>query len=93
MEIKVFGCTHLLDLACVEDRDAVSELKGIFQIMGHVKDAHPAAAMELEKEVAEIDSKLGVEVGKGLVEKEESRLRGESSGEGEPLPLTSGHVG
>ena len=82
----------LLDLAVVEDGDAVGELDRLFLVVGDEDGGVAGAVVDLAQPAAQLPPDLGVEGAEGLVEEEHARLDGERAGERDALALAAGEL-
>src|ERR1017187_6322909 len=77
------------DAAFIDDGHAVAEFLRLFDVVGSEQDGALLAA-QVQYELVDFEAGLGVEAGRGLVEKEHLRVVEQGQRQGEPLLLPAG---
>ena len=80
----------LLQVAVLEHADLVADGEGFLLVVGDQDGAGAARLEDLAHLVAEAAAQLDVEVGEGLVEQQQARLRRQCAGQGHALLLAAG---
>ena len=80
----------MVDVAFVEDQDAVAHGHGFDLVVGDVDGGGADAAVEALELFAGRGAELSVEIGKRLVEKEDGGLADDGAGQGDALAFTTG---
>ena len=82
----------LLDLAALEDHDAVGERHRLHLIVGHVDDGGADGLVETLDLGPHLTAQLGVEVGERLVEEEDLGTAHDGAAHGDALALAAGEL-
>ena len=90
---ELSGGADLLDVAFVEDDDAVGEFEGLVLVMRDEERGDAGLVVELAEPFAQGFAHFGVESAEGLVEQQDLRADGESTGEGDALTLAAAELG
>src|SRR5580700_8944049 len=86
---ELAGRTEGDELAVIHDAHAIAEARGFFHVVRRQEDG-PPAALERFDHVPELQPRLRIEPGRGLVEKEQLGVPHERAGHGEALLLPAG---
>lgn len=89
--VELLGGANLLDLAVVDDRDAVGGGHRIGLVVGDVHDRGTGGLELLADLDPQGEPQLGVQAGHRLVEQDYASLPREGAGQRDPLALTTGH--
>src|SRR6185436_9394224 len=73
----------------IDDRDTIAQTLGFLHVVRGQNDRSPFR-LELGDEVPELATRLRIESGGRLVEKQQLRIPDERAGDGEPLLLSAG---
>ena len=92
MVVDLFRRAGLLHFAAVDDEDAVAHGHGLGLVVGHIDHRDPQFLLETFDLKAHGLPELRVQVGQGLVQKEEFRLRHQGPGQGHSLLLSAGEL-
>src|SRR5262249_20960923 len=91
--VEVRRLSDLFEPAAVDDRNAVGEIEGLLLLVRNEERRDADLADELRELAARALAKRRVEVGKGLVQEQDSRPRRERPREGDPLLLAPRKLG
>ena len=83
----------LLDAALVDQDDPVGHGHGLRLVVGDVDDGDAQGGLDFLDLKAHALAELGVQVGQGLVQQQQLRLRDQGPGQGHALLLTAGQLG
>lgn len=86
---ELSGGADLLDVAFVEDDDAVGEFEGFVLIVGDEECGDSRLVVELAEPFAQGFAHFGVESAEGFIEQQDLRADGEGAGECDALPLAA----
>ena len=84
--------TGLLDLARVHHRDPVRERQRLVLVVRDVHERHSEPLLQRAQLPAQLNAKLGVEIGQRLVEQQDLRLQDERASDGDALLLSAGEL-
>ena len=88
--IEVVGGVPLLQAALAEHADLVADGEGFFLVVGDQDGAGAARLEDVAHFAAQAAAQLHVQVGEGLVEQQQARLRRQGAGQRDTLLLAAG---
>ena len=90
--IDVGRCADLLDLAVVEDRQAVAHRERLLLVVGHVDEGDADLLLDRLQLDLHLLAELEVEGAQRLVEQQHARPIDQGAGESDPLALATGEL-
>ena len=84
--------TGLLDLAVVDEHDAIRDIESFLLVMRDENRRDAQIVMAVAQPTAEFEADFCVESSKWFIQKEIFRINGENSCEGDALPLSAGKL-
>ena len=82
--------TGLLDLAIVDENDAIRDIKSLLLVVGDENRRHAQIMMTVAQPTAEFKADFGVESSKWFIQKKIFWINGENACEGDALALPAG---
>ena len=80
------------DSSFTEQNDAVCEIERFIEIVGYQQNGGPQPVQKIAEHVLHLRPRERIERAKGLVHEQDLRLRSESAGQADALPLPSGKL-